>query len=290
MKILVVGKNSYVGTSLKNYFLREHRDDIVNLITSRNNEWRKVDFSGYDAVYNVSGLCHADSKHGTPESYMAINAKLPIEIAKKAKQEGIKLFIHMSSTIIYGNMSRIGEEKYIDDKTVPKPINVYGESKLEAEKGLLKLESESFGTAIIRAPLIYGENARDNFPKLVRFAKTIPVFPNIENKQSMIYVDNLCELIYLIVLNNKRGIYMPQDEKYICTSKLVKDISVAYGKNLLLTKLFNPIIFLFSRKVYLFNKVFGNVAYRKKTSQYFNGTYRVVSYETAIKRIAKYGG
>jgi len=133
--------------------------------------------------------------------------------------------------------------------------------------------------------LIYGENARDNFPKLVRFAKTIPVFPNIENKQSMIYVDNLCELIYLIVLNNKRGIYMPQDEKYICTSKLVKDISVAYGKNLLLTKLFNPIIFL-----YLFNKVFGNVAYRKKTSQYFNGTYRVVSYETAIKRIAKYGG
>lgn len=287
MKLLIVGKNSYVGTSVRDYFLKAHPDVSVDVISSRNHKWEEISFDGYDAVYNVAGLCHADSKHGTPEMYREINTDLPIEIAKKAKREHVKLFLQMSSTIIYGNMSLIGEDKYINEHTPPTPINVYGESKLNAEKGLMELEDEKFGTAILRCPLIYGENARDNFPRLVKFAKTMPVFPNIDNKQSMIYIDNLAELIYLIIENNKRGIYMPQDECYICTSRLVKDISTASGRNLLLTRVFNPVIRLLSRKIYFFNKVFGNVAYRQTTSNYFDGKYRVVDYATAIKRIAR---
>ena len=286
MRILIVGKNSYVGKSVYDYFLKTHPDVTTDVISSRNHEWEKVSFHNYDAVYNVAGLCHADSKHGTPEMYREINTDLPIQIAKKAKKEHVKLFIQMSSTIIYGNMSLIGEEKYIDEYTPPTPINVYGESKLNAEKGLLELEDETFGIVILRCPLIYGENARDNFPRLVKFAKTMPLFPNIENKQSMIYVDNLAELIHLITKTNKRGIYMPQDEDYICTSKLVKDIATASGRNLFLTRVFNPIIRLFSKKIYFFNKVFGSVAYKMEISNYFQGDYRVVDYDEAIRKIA----
>lgn len=286
MKLLIVGKNSYVGTSVREYYLKAHPDVSVDVISSRGHKWEETSFYGYDAVYNVAGLCHADSKHGTPEMYREINTDLPIEIAKKARREQVKLFIQMSSTIIYGNMSLIGEEKYIDEHTSPTPVNVYGESKLNAEKGLLELEDEKFGIASLRCPLIYGENARDNFPRLVKFAKTMPIFPNIENKQSMIYIDNLAELIYLIISNQQRGIFMPQDEDYICTSKLVKDIAVASGRRLHLTKVFNPLIWLLSRRVYFFNKVFGNVAYRMEVSNYFDGKYRVVCYAEAIKRIS----
>ena len=285
-KILIVGKNSYVGTSVKNYFSINYPNDEVVLISSRNDTWCNYDFSKYDAIFNVSGLCHADSKHGTPDMYMNINADLPLQIATKAKQEGVKLFINMSSMIVYGNMSNIGTPKEIAESTIPTPINIYGLSKLQAEQKLQQLEDYTFHIAHIRSPLIYGENAKDNFPRLVKFAKTMPIFPNISNAQSMIYIDNFCELIHLIVVHNKGGIYRPQDKEYISTSKLVKDIATASNKKIFLTKFFNPFISLLSKKIYFFNKVFGNITYTQTASNHFDYKYCVVDYNTAINRIA----
>lgn len=285
MKLLILGKTSYVGLAVKNYIQKYHHDMEVEIASSRNGDWKEYDFGKYTAVYNVSGLCHADSKHGTPEQYMNINGKLPIEMGKKAKNDGCKLFINMSSSIVYGNMSLLGEEKVIDQKTIPKPVNVYGESKLFAEEGLKKLETGDFGVAIIRAPLIYGENATGNFIYLVKFAQKSPIFPNIRNKQSMIYIDNLCELIYLIVKNQQRGTYLPQDKRKICTSKMVKDMSVMYGNKLHLTKIFNPILYLLSRKIYFIDKAFGNAEYTAEASNYFEYRYQVVDYYIALKRI-----
>ena len=289
MRLLILGENSYVGTSVKDYFEKEHPEVKIDVISSRDKKWEKVSFSDYDAIYNVSGLCHADSRHGTPEMYRDINTNLPVNMAQKAKMEGAKLFIQMSSSIVYGNMSRIGIDKYIDENTEPLPINVYGESKLNADKALLKMETKKFGIVILRCPLIYGERARDNFPRLVKYAKRVPIFPEIKNQQSMIYIDNLAELIYLIIKNEKRGVYMPQDEEYICTSKLVKDIAGAAGHKLYLIRFYNPLIYLLAGKIYFFNKVFGNIAYKKRTSLYFDGMYRVVNYKEAVDRIAKAG-
>lgn len=284
-KILIIGKTSYIGLSLKAYFDKKHSDVIVELVSSRNYEWINSDFSQYDVVFNVSGLCHADSKHGTYETYMEVNGDLPVEMAKKAKVEGVKMFINMSSMIVYGNMSCIGVDKKIDATTNPSPVNTYGESKLKAEQGLQKLTSDHFKVALIRAPLVYGENAKDNFPRLVRYAMTIPIFPNIQNCQSMIYIDNLCELVYLIMERNQGGIYLPQDENYICTSQLVRDVANASGKKMYLTKVFNPLITLLSKKIYFLNKVFGNITYDLTESNYFDNMYRVVDYDVAIQRI-----
>lgn len=285
MKVLILGKNSYVGTSVERYLNQFHKDVEVAVESSRDGIWKNHDFSQYDAIYNVSGLCHADSKHGTPEQYMSINGQLPIDMASKAKAEGCKLFINMSSSIVYGNMSRVGEPKLMDRDTVPVPVNVYGESKLFAEKGLQELEDENFGVALIRAPLIYGENSTGNFPLLVKFARKSPIFPDIENRQSMIYIDNLCELIYLIVKNNQRGIYLPQDAQIICTSKMVKDLSVLCGNKLRLTKIFNPILFFMSRWIYFISKAFGDTSYTLESSNYFDYKYQVVDYETALRRV-----
>ena len=75
---------------------------------------------------------------------------------------------------------------------------------------------------------------------------------------------------------------MPQDREYICVSKLVKDVSVLYGKKLKLVKFFNPVIRLFSKKIYFFNKVFGNITYDKNISSYYDYKYCVISYEEAL--------
>lgn len=288
-KVILVGVGGYIGGKFTEYINKNYPDWQIDAVDSMNSKWAEADFYGYDAVYNVSGLAHANARQGSEELYYAVNGQLPINIAAKAKAEGVPLFVQMSSQIVYGDMSGLGEEKLITAETVPSESTVYGKSKMMAERGLQELVDDIFQVAIMRPPLIYSEYARDNFPRLVNFAKKIPVFPKIENKQSMVYVDNLCELIYLIIENNKGGIYYPQQECYIETSKIVADIAKAVGNKMWQTRIFNPTLCLLSKVPQLgfIHKAFGSIAYDMELSNHFDGRYRVVSYEESIQRIAK---
>lgn len=106
----------------------------------------------------------------------------------------------------------------------------------------------------------------------------------------MIYADNLCELVKLIAENNGAGIYYPQQDEYICTSKIVKDVATASGHKMILTRLFNPILYLLSKKMMFIRKVFGSLAYDMSESNCFDGKYRVVSYEESVERLASMKG
>ncbi|MBQ8240268.1 MAG: NAD-dependent epimerase/dehydratase family protein [Bacteroides sp.] len=288
-KVMLVGVGGYIGGKFTEYIHKNYPDWQVDAVDSMNRKWAEADFTGYDAVYNVSGLAHANARQGTEEQYYAVNGQLPIDVAMKAKAEGVPMFVQMSSMVVYGDMSGLGEEKNILEDTVPAEPTIYGKSKMMAERGLQKLVDETFQVAIMRPPLIYSEYARDNFPRLVNFAKKMPIFPKLKNQQSMVYVDNLCELVHLIIENNKGGIYYPQQECYIETSKIVKDIADAVGNKMWQTKFFNPFLKLFSKwdKLAFIHKAFGSITYDMSISNHFGGKYRVVSYEESIRRIAK---
>ena len=214
-KVMLIGIGGYIGGKFTEYINKNYPGWQIDAVDSMNRKWVEADFHGYDAVYNVSGLAHANARQGSEEQYYAVNGQLPIDVATKTKNEGVPMFVQMSSQIVYGDMSGLGEEKIITAETIPSEPTIYGKSKMMAERGLQKLVDDTFQVAIIRPPLIYSEFARDNFPRLVNFAKKMPVFPKLENRQSMVYVDNLCELICLIIENNKGGIYYPQQECYI---------------------------------------------------------------------------
>ena len=288
-KVMLVGIGGYIGGKFTEYINKNYPDWQIDAVDSMNGKWADADFHGYNAVYNVSGLAHANARQGSEELYYAVNGQLPIDVAAKAKAEGVPLFVQMSSQIVYGDMSGLGEEKMITAETVPSEPTVYGKSKMMAERGLHKLEDETFQVAIMRPPLIYSEYARDNFPRLVNFAKKMPIFPRLKNTQSMVYVDNLCELVKLVIENCKGGIYFPQQECYIETSKIVGDIAKAVGNKMRQTRIFNPFLKFFSRfEAFGFiHKAFGSIAYDMSLSNHFDGKYRVVSYEESINRIAK---
>lgn len=285
----MVGVGGYIGGKFTEYINKNYPDWQVDAVDSMNRKWADADFTGYDAVYNVSGLAHANARQGTEEQYYAVNGQLPIDVATKAKAEGVPMFVQMSSMVVYGDMSGLGEEKNIFEDTIPAEPTIYGKSKMMAERGLQKLVDDKFQVAIMRPPLIYSEYARDNFPRLVNFAKKMPVFPNLKNQQSMVYIDNLCELIHLIIEHNKGGIYYPQQEVYIETSKIVKDIADVVGNKMWQTKIFNPFLKLFSKceKLAFIHKAFGSITYDMSISNHFDGKYRVVSYEESIRRIAE---
>lgn len=279
--VLITGKNSYIGTSLKNWLEMEPEKYTVDKISVRGNSWEKKDFSQYDTVVHVAGIAHQDTKADQEELYFKVNRDLTIEVATKAKNEGVNQFIFLSSMIVYGVSGKIGEEKMITMDTIPNPANFYGRSKLEAEEGITLLQDDQFNVAIIRPPMIYGKGSKGNYPLLAKFAKISPVFPNIENKRSVLYIENLTEFIRLVIENNDSGVFFPQNKEYVSTSQLVKYIRQVYKKKMYLTPLFNFVLTGASSKVNVVNKIFGDSCYDITMSKY-KQNYNLYSFEESI--------
>lgn len=287
-KILVTGANSYVGTSFIKWLSQYSDKYSLNTISLRDESWKKSSFEGYDVVLHTVGIAHVDSNPNPKmeQEYYRVNRDLTIEAAQKAKDEGVKQFIFLSSIIVYGDSSKMSKPRVIDENTEPIPANFYGNSKLLAEKGIISLESDDFKIAIIRPPMIYGKGSKGNYPKLSKIAQTLPVFPKIENQRSMIHIENLCEFLRLIIINQDSGKFFPQNAEYVNTSEMVKLISEVHGKPLILTRVFNPVLKVVGYKVGIVNKVFGNLIYDKSLSLY-KDNYRIRDFRESLVRTEK---
>jgi len=259
----------------------------IETIDVKQKEWKNIDFSKYDVLFHVAGIAHVKNGYKDEDLYYKINRDLSIDIAKKAKAEGVRQFIFMSSIKVYGDKVLIdNNESIINKNTEPLPNNSYGKSKLQAEQGILILQDYNFNVVIIRAPMIFGKGSKGNYPKLSKIAKLTPVFPDIYNQRSMLHIDNLCEFIRLIILNNEKGIFFPQNKEYVCTSELVKIIAAISGKKIIFIRLFNPLIKLLRKKVNFINKIFGNFVYEKSMSEY-KVEYRIRNLKESIELTEK---
>ncbi len=281
-KILITGKNSYIGTHVKNWLKKDKKQYEVTELDVKTEEWLQEDFSKYDTILHVAGIAHVSTNKKLEDLYYKVNRDLAIQVAQKAKNENVKQFIFMSSMIIYGDDENIGKIKIINKDTIPQPKNFYGNSKLQAEDGIKQLNDGNFRTVIIRTPMVYGPNCKGNFQKLKRIAKLSPIFPDIENERSMIYIDNLCEFIKQVIDNEKSGIFYPQNKEYVSTKQIIQVMSDSMNKKTHFIKLFNPILKLMAKKVNLINKVFGTKIYAKDLSEKFD--YVVIDNEESIRR------
>lgn len=270
-KILITGANSYIGISFEKYMAQwpeKYRVDTVDMIDGT---WRQKDFSKYDCVYHVAGIAHSDSGKISPEKaklYYAVNTDLTVETAKKAKADGVKQFVFMSSAIVYGESAPIGKTKVITKDTPVSPANSYGDSKVQAENGIMPLNDDSFKVVILRPPMIYGPGSKGNYPVLSKLAQKLPVFPKVDNQRSMLYIENLMEFVRLMVENEEQGVFWPQNAEYSNTTDLVKLIAKAHGKKILIVPGFAWALKGMSHVTGLVNKAFGSLSYEQSLSEY----------------------
>lgn len=285
-KILITGANSYIGTSFEKYIKDNYNEDFhIDTIDMIDSTWKNYDFSKYDTVFHVAGIAHSDNGKISEEKsklYYKVNTDLTIETAKKAKNDGVKQFIFMSSAIVYGESAPIGRKKIITRDTPVSPANSYGDSKVKAERGLKKLEDENFKVVILRPPMIYGKGSKGNYPLLAKIALKTPIFPYVDNQRSMLYIENLCEFVRLMIVNDEHGIFWPQNNEYSNTSELVKVIAECHEKKIRLIKGFTWLLMLMSHLTGLVNKAFGNLVYDTKMSKY-NSIYTLFSLNDSIK-------
>lgn len=266
--ILITGANSYIGTSFEKWLKQWPMDYSVDTVDMIDSTWKEKDFSRYDVVFHVAGIAHVSTDPKMEDLYYKVNRDLTIETAKKAKNDGVKQFIFMSSIIVYGDSSYINHKRVIDKNIIPQPANFYGKSKFQAEEGIMPLMDDKFKVVVLRPPMIFGKGSKGNYPKLSKMAQKLSIFPDVNNERSMLYIDNLCEFIRLMVKNEESGIFFPQNKEYVRTSELVKLISEAHGKKIRLTKVFNPALKFMGNFLDMVNKAFGNLVYEKSMSEY----------------------
>ncbi|OAT80991.1 NAD-dependent epimerase [Bacillus sp. MKU004] len=278
-KILITGKNSYVGRSFEKWLGDNPDRYFIKSISIREDTWKKMDFSKYDVVFHVAGLAHIKETKENAELYYKVNRDLAYEVAQKAKVEGVKQFIFLSSMSVYGIESGL-----ISKNSSPEPKSNYGKSKLQAENLIKALGNDRFVVSIIRPPMIYGKDCKGNYTRLANLAIKIPLFPNIENKRSMIFIGNLCEFVRLIIDDSREGYFFPQNKDYVCTSQMVKIIAKLHGTNIRMTKLFN--VFIRIIKINSVKKMFGNLVYDKQIDDYRN-SYEIYDFETSIRLTEK---
>ncbi|MBQ9903767.1 MAG: NAD-dependent epimerase/dehydratase family protein [Synergistaceae bacterium] len=277
-RILITGLTSYTGSVIKE---RLSGNYVVERLSLRGDSWRSESFSGFDSVIHTAGLSHDSTKSSDKESLYSINSQLAFDAAMKAKNDGARQFVFMSSSIVYGKSAPIGKLKIITKNTPVNPESYYGDSKIKAEEALKKLESDDFRMCILRCPMIYGKGCKGNYPLLSKVAQTSPVFPKIHNQRSMLYAKNFSQFVKFMIDDETHGIFWPQNGEYSDTSKIVRMIAESHGKKIMLLPLCEVPLEILSHLTGLVDKAFGSLAYDMSLSEYTND-YRLYSLRSSI--------
>ena len=231
MNIAITGSSGFVGSNfikISNYFgITE-----VDLLTQKVNE---ISFVGIGSVLHLAALVH-QMKGAPEEQYFKVNRDLAYEVAKKAKADGVKQFVFMSTAKVFGE-STSGKHAW-DENSDCNPKDPYGKSKYEAERLLLGLQDENFKVAIVRSPLVYGVGVKANMYNLVKLINKFPVLPlgDINNRRSMVYVGNLVALLKHIIETQASGIFIAGDREPLSTTGLSKLISKASNRKVIFFK------------------------------------------------------
>lgn len=265
-RVLISGKGSYIGTSVKVYLENKNSNIEVVELDVKGDSWKSENFSKYDVVFHVAGIAHIKETKENKELYQKVNCDLAYDVARKAKEDGVAQFIFMSSMSVYGMSFYDG---YIDEKTDTNPNTFYGMSKLNAEHRISELVDSTFNVAYLRPPMVVGPKSPGNMGKLIHAVDKIHIFPKFKNERSYITIETLAMQIDNIIKMKLSGILLLQEEEYLCTSDYIARDMKEKNKWLLQPRLFNPIIRFARKRIGLFAKVFGDLKYRQ--IDYFKG-------------------
>jgi UDP-glucose 4-epimerase len=213
-KILVTGSSGYLGSQFINLYKHLYDFKTFSLLKSSIN---LIKLDNIDCILHCAALVH-QTKDLEYKDYYKVNVTYTLDLAKRAKSNGVNHFIFISSISVYDS-----SVKELNEMTEKQPSTFYGKSKLEAEVLLTELIDDEFKVSIIRSPMIYGKDAPGNILKLRKIVDKFPIIPlgGIENKRSFVFIKNLCFSINHIIIEESKGAFLICDNESISTTRLV---------------------------------------------------------------------
>jgi nucleoside-diphosphate-sugar epimerase len=231
MKLLVTGSNGFIG----NYFINTYGDTYdIQKFSFLHDDFNTLDLNTTETILHLSALVH-QMGGASEEEYERVNVTQTLDLAKKAKQSGVKHFVFMSTVKVYGEES----DSVYTEISPCNPTDSYGKSKLKAEYKLQELENKTFKISIIRTPIVYGYGVKANIRSLIGLIKRTPILPLLgtENERSMVYIGNVCYLIHEVITQKQHGIFLAADDHPLSTAALMKLIAKKLDKKIYFVKI-----------------------------------------------------
>lgn len=229
--IAISGITGFVGKNLEEYLISKKETVIgVSRRTSKNNydysSFNKVIFDNQKAFVHLAGKAHDLKKTSEDKEYFEVNTELTKTLYNQFLKSDCEVFIYMSSVKAVADQT----DGVLTENVKPKPITVYGKSKLAAEEYILSRKNlKNKRVYILRPCMIHGPNNKGNLNLLYSFvSKGIPYpFGKYLNRRSFLSVENLCFIIKELIDNTKieSGIYNIADDISLSTIDLVQMMS-----------------------------------------------------------------
>lgn len=220
MKILVTGACGYKGTVLVpkllnrghevvaldtqwfGNFLPEHSK--LTVLKQDVRDTHKIDLNGIDAIIHLASIANDPCGDLNPKLTWEVSALATMQLADKARREGIKHFIYASSGSVYG----VKEEAQVTEELPLEPISEYNKTKMVSERVLLSY-AEAMTVQIVRPATVCGLSKRMRFDVSVNMLtmqalenKRITVFGGGQTRPN-IHIDDITDL-YVFLLDNPR--------------------------------------------------------------------------------------
>lgn len=188
-----------------------------------------------DTVFHLAGFAHDMRDPSKIENlYQTINIDATVELARLSVKNGVRRFVFVSSVKAGGHLF---SGDCADESSQGDPEGLYGKSKREAELKLLKIGSESgMHVSIIRPSLVYGPGVKGNLQLMLLGIKNgwFPPLPEIENRRSMIHVDDLVRAILLVSQDEraKGEIFIATDGKFYSSRDIYNAMCGVLGRSI----------------------------------------------------------
>ena len=218
--------------------ITEKFSDRFKLVTGdiRNHEHLKEIFqkNKIDFVVHLAARAGVRPSITDPLLYQDVNIRGTIVLLEACKANGIKNFIFVSSSSVYGENQRVPfTEKDLDIQ----PISPYGATKRAGEL-LCYSYHHLYGMniACLRIFTAYGprqrpEMAIHKFARFIDQGKKIPVFGDGSSRRDYTYIDDLIEGILGVIRHHKGfEVYNLGESQTTSLIELIRLIEEAFGK------------------------------------------------------------
>jgi len=180
VKILITGNMGYIGPCLVNHLRTSFSNatlvglDLGYFATCLSNsdilpecktdvqyfgDVRKIQktiLEGVDAIVHLSAISNDPMGKTFEAVTMDINYKASVELAKKAKEMGVKAFVFASSCSMYG----AAEDSARTEKSPLNPLTAYARSKVFTERDIEKIAGDGFSVTSLRFSTACGMSPR----------------------------------------------------------------------------------------------------------------------------------